>query len=857
MPQVIPAIVAFAGTTVGAFALQLGGSLLLSAVSSKLARKDVAKATMQGRTVSVRSPAASRRIVYGRARAGGTIVYIESRAGADKEDGILDLVIVLSGRPVQSIGAVYFDGEVALDAAGAAQGRYAGFATVQKQYGTETSSALSTLIAVSGGKWTAAHRMQGCAAIHVSLTTSPDVYPSGIPNISVDIEGRNDIFDPRTGTTGYSENPALCLANYMADARFGLGAGIGSGDGIESAALIAAANICDETVDKVGGGTEPRYACNGILDTQVAPKANIEGLLTAMAGTCAWQAGQWQIYAGAYRIPSLSLTADDVVGNGLQMTTRQSRASNFNAVRGTFVAPENDWQEDDFPAYVSSAYVAEDGGETVWRDIILPYTISASMAQRLAKIEVERNRRQLTVFMDGKLRCWQAAVGDTVALTYPRWGMSSKPFEVSSMALGLEGGDGGPALTSQLALRETAPGVYDWATSEAQIYAAAPRTTLPSAFDVVVPGGLSVTESLYDSGTSGGVRVRVVISWTASQSANVTQYQVETRSGDAGVWIVQGRTAGTSIELSDWPTGIWWFRVKAVSILETSSTFVELRKEIFGRSAPPVAFSGVTLQSAGGLAVLKWPLHDDLDVRIGGTVEIRHSAASAPTWLNSVSMDIVPGSTTIAVVPLRPGAYILRAKDADGNLGPESVISTNGIQALPFVPVTSLTEEPVFSGAKTDCVTIDELLQITSATLIDDWPEIDTVQDFDNVGGRLSQAIYVFAAGMDFGTIRNVRLRPHINMSSFGTLDLIDARIGNIDDWLFFDGPGGGEVDVWVEVRLTNDNPSGSPTWSGWNRIDGSEVRARGVQARAVLTSKDATFSPAISELRLSADAAA
>ena len=857
MPQVIPAIVAFAGTTVGAFALQLGGSLLLSAVSSKMARKDVAKATMQGRTVSVRSPAASRRIVYGRARAGGTIVYIESRAGADKEDGILDLVIVLAGRPVQSIGAVYFDGEMAINAAGAAQGRYAGFATVQKQYGTETSSALSTLISVSGGKWTAAHRMQGCAAIHVSLTTSPDVYPSGIPNISVDMEGRNDIFDPRTGTTGYSENPALCLANYMADARFGLGAGIGSGDGIESAALIAAANICDETVAKVGGGTEPRYACNGILDTQVAPKANIEGLLTAMAGTCAWQAGQWQIYAGAYRIPSLSLTADDVVGNGLQMTTRQSRASNFNAVRGTFVAPENDWQEDDFPAYVSSAYVAEDGGETVWRDIILPYTISASMAQRLAKIEVERNRRQLTVFMDGKLRCWQAAVGDTVALTYPRWGLSSKPFEVSSMALGLEGGDGGPALTSQLALRETAPGVYDWATSEAQIYAAAPRTTLPSAFDVVVPGGLSVTESLYDSGTSGGVRVRVVISWTASQSANVTQYQVETRSGDAGVWIVQGRTAGTSIELSDWPTGIWWFRVKAVSILETSSTFVELRKEIFGRSAPPVAFSGVTLQSAGGLAVLKWPLHDDLDVRIGGTVEIRHSAASAPTWLNSVSMDIVSGSTTIAVVPLRPGAYILRAKDADGNLGPESVISTNGIQALPFVPVTSLTEEPVFSGAKTDCVTIDELLQITSATLIDDWPEIDTVQDFDNVGGRLSQAIYVFAAGMDFGTIRNVRLRPHINMSSFGTLDLIDARIGNIDDWLFFDGPGGGEVDVWVEVRLTNDNPSGSPTWSGWNRIDGSEVRARGVQARAVLTSKDATFSPAISELRLSADAAA
>jgi hypothetical protein len=855
LAPVISAIGAFAGTTLGGIVLKIGGSLLLSAAASKLARKDVAQATMQGRTVSVRAPAASRRVIYGRARTGGTIVYAESRAGADKADGTLDLVIVLAGRPVHSIGAVYFDGEVAINAAGAPQGRYAGFASVQKQYGTEAGSAFSTLIAASGGKWTAAHRLQGCAAIHVSLTFNPDVYPSGIPNISVDIEGRNDIFDPRTGTTGYSENPALCLANYMADARFGLGAGIGSGDGIESAALIAAANICDETVAKVGGGTEPRYACNGILDTQVAPKANIEGLLTAMAGTCAWQAGQWQIYAGAYRLPALALTADDVVGTGLQMSTRISRAANFNAVRGTFVAPENDWQEDDFPAYVSAFYVAEDGGETVWRDIILPYTISASMAQRLAKIEVERNRRQLTVFMDGKLRCWQASVGDTVALTYPRLGLSSKPFEVSSMALGLDGGDGGPALTAQLALRETAPGVYDWAASEEQIYAAAPRTTLPSAFDVAAPGGLSVTESLYDSGASGGIRVRVVVTWIASPSSSAAQYQVETRFGNVGPWIVRGRTADTSMELADWQAGVWWFRVKAVSMLGVSSAYGEVRKEIFGRSSPPVALSGVTLQSAGGQAVLKWNLHEDLDVRVGGTVEIRHSAASSPTWLNSVSMGIVAGAMNLSVVSLRPGAYILRARDADGNLGPESVIRTDGIQALPFAPVLSLVEEPSFSGAKTDCVHIEGLLQINAVTPIDDWPEIDTVQDFDNVGGRLPQAVYVFAAGMDFGSVRNVRLRPHINMSSLGTLDLIDARLGNIDDWLFFDGPGGGEVDVWVEVRLTNDNPAVSPIWGEWARIDGAEVTARAVQARAVLRSEDPTFSPAISELRLIADA--
>jgi hypothetical protein len=859
VPQVIPAIVAFAGTTVGAFALQLGGSLLLSAVSSKLARKDVAKATMQGRTVSVRSPAASRRIVYGRARAGGTIVYIESRAGADKDDGILDLVIVLAGRPVRTIGAVYFDGEMALDAAGVAQGRYAGLATVQKQYGTETSSAFSALIAASsrkvGSKWTAEHRMQGCAAIHVSLTTSPDVYPSGIPNISVDIEGRNDIFDPRTGTTGYSENPALCLANYMADARFGLGAGIGSGDGIESAALIAAANICDETVAKVGGGTEPRYACNGILDTQVAPKANIEGLLTAMAGTCAWQAGQWQIYAGAYRIPSLSLTADDVVGNGLQMTTRQSRASNFNAVRGTFVAPENDWQEDDFPAYVSSAYVAEDGGETVWRDIILPYTISASMAQRLAKIEVERNRRQLTVFMDGKLRCWQAAVGDTVALTYPRWGLSSKPFEVSSMALGLEGGDGGPALTSQLALRETAPGVYDWATSEAQIYAAAPRTTLPSAFDVAAPGGLSVSESLYQTLNGSGVKARVLLSWIASLSSSVSQYQVET-SFAGGPWVIQGRTSDTTMELLDFGPGNWSFRVKAISILGVASPYSAIDREILGLSAPPVALANVTLQSAGGLAILEWALSSDLDVLVGGQIVIRHSAAAIPTWANSVSMKTVPGNTALAVMPLKPGTYLVRPVDASGEQGPVSAIATAGIQVMPFAPVTTLQEDAAFTGAKSQTILETGVLRLNGSGNVDAVANFDAIVNVDGLGGVFLSGTYDFAAGMNFGSVKRVRLRSLIDLTVLGILDNVDTRPLTVDDWLNFDGVDGGEVDCVVEYRTTQTNPSGSPVWSGWRRVDNTEDSAWGVQARALLSTNDPGFSPAISQLRLIAEEA-
>jgi transposase len=187
-------------------------------------------------------------------------------------------------------------------------------------------------------------------------------------------------------------------------------------------ALIEAANICDERVSLAGGGTggsidtEPRYSCNGVVSLSETPKTIIEAMLTAMAGRCIWQAGTWRIMAGGYRIPSLTLGPDHIREGGLQLTTRMSRAANFNAVRGQFVSPENDWQPDDFPAYSSEVYRLEDGGETVWRDLSLPFTISASMAQRLARIELERARRQMRLRLDGKLSAWAAGVGETVRL---------------------------------------------------------------------------------------------------------------------------------------------------------------------------------------------------------------------------------------------------------------------------------------------------------------------------------------------------------------------------------------------------------------------------------------------------------
>ncbi len=850
MPFIVTAVTAIAGAIsgvlaaggIGAALLRIGGTLLLSYAAQALMPKP--QATLQARTVTIREPVVPRDLVYGRTRKGGVIVFLHASGPADQ---YLDLVVVLACTRVKSIGAIYFEGEMALNAAGVAQGRWAGKVLVEKRLGAADQTAFAGLKAALPDKWSENHRLRGCAAIRLRLTYDQDAFPGGIPNITVDIEGKDDIWDPRTQSAGYSENAALCLADYMANPTWGVGARIGEPDGIDEMALIEAANICDEAVSLAGGGTEPRYTCNGVITLSEPPKTIIEGMLSAFAGRCAFSGGAWRLHAGAWRAPDLALTADHVREGGLTLATRVTMSSNFNAVRGQFVSPENDWQPDDFPAYASDVYLVEDGGEQKWRDISLPFTISAAMAQRLAKIELERARRQMTVRLSGKLSAWAATVGDVVTLSYARWGFAAKPFEVHGVSLDLTASGDGALLLPELVLRETSPLVYDWTASEEQIYAAAPRTVLPSAHDIPAPGAPQVTEEIYVTRDGGGLKVLAKVAWAAAPSGFVAAYQLQARrsgaaDGIAGEWLDYGRTEGLSLEIRDIAPGLWDFRVKAISVLGVSSPWQAAAVEILGLTAPPQGLENVTLQTAGGLAILKWSRSADPDVRVGGNIVIRHSKEATATWADSYSMDRVGGGEAIAVVPLKPGTYLLRAEDSGGRAGPEVRVSTKGAQVLAFSPLGFLQAEPGFVGAKSGLAVSGTSLTLATATA-------NGVTQVTAMEGQ-----YGFAAGLDLGAVKRVRLRSEIGVAALALNDRIDSRTMLMDSWADFDGSAGAEIDVLFEIRETDDDPAVSPNWGPWGRLDNHEIEARAVQARAFLTTKDASYTPIVSQLRLYAD---
>lgn len=844
---------AIGSTAIGQAALQIGASLALSAIADALSPRGgaggaVGQLELRSRTLSARVPVSPRELVYGATRKGGVIVFLHSTGDRSQH---LHIVVVVAAHQIQSIGTIYFDGVPAVDGSGNALGRWAGFVdTVEKALGTQTANPFPALSAQTGGLWTSAHILRGCAAISMRLTFDPDAFPTGIPAISFDIQGKNDILDPRTATRGYSTNAALCVADYMSLTTYGIGAQIGSDTGIDSLSLIAAANICDESVAIIGG-TESRYTCNGVISLSASPRTIIQSMLTAMAGQVVYRGGRWYVLAGAYRAPSVAFTPSDFDEKSFSLQSRISMRQNFNGVRGQFISPVNDWQTDDFPAYQSATYVAEDAGEERWLDISLPFTTSAAMAQRLAKIALEKNRRQMTVSFSGKLPLYRATAGDTANFNFPAWGIVDKPFDVQSVQFS---GDGADGARLQVVLRETSPLVYSWEASEEQIYGAAPRTTLPSAFDIAPPINLQIGEELYVSSNNLGVRTRALLTWGPSPSINAVEYQAEIRPVGASDWQQVAVTPGLFAQIDDIAAGAYDFRVRARSGLGVTSAFITTRRIIVGLTADPVALENVTIQTAGGLAILKWQQSPDLDVRFGGAVVIRHTTSVPATWQHSYFMDEVAGASTIAVVPLKPGTYLVRPRDSTGRFGPAALLTATGAQALAFAPINSLVADPVFSGTKTGVQIVDGDLTLVAGDNVDDWPDVDAIENIDFPGPVSTSGAYQFAAGLDFGTVSLVRIRSEIRFLVSNVLELWDSRLGNIDDWQDIDGTTGAECDVRIEIRGTNDDPNASPVWGPWARLDSSEIEVRAIQARAILSTQDPAFAPLVDRLRVFAD---
>jgi len=155
--------------------------------------------------------------------------------------------------------------------------------------------------------------------------------------------------------------------------------------------------------------------------------------------------------------------------------------------------------------------------------------------------------------------------------------------------------------------------------------------------------------------------------------------------------------------------------------------------------------------------------------------------------------------------------------------------------------------------------TVDEqrdtpALQLASQDTIGDVPLISEIDTFAALGGVQTSGTYTFASGIDLGSVQNVRLESALKALTVNQLDTIASRTALISTWESITGNDDASSDVRLFVRATDDDPSGSPTWTPWERLDVGEYEARGFQFQLRLTSSDQAFNVLVEEASVSAD---
>ena len=829
-----------------------------------------------GRQLNIKLPTQPRRTIYGEAKVGGTVVFLET----SDDNKYLHMIVAVADHEVDDLAfwsvlpTSTFFREVNLNDDGVSLLGFGADANGVTRYSTSTSRYINddneklTRFKFYDGTQTVADAdlvaetsapstmvLNGISYIYARFQYDVDAFPNGIPAVTALVKGKK-LFDPRDDTTAYSTNPALVVRDYLTSAT-GLAATAAE---IDDTSIIAAANICDEsiTLDIVKYpffATENRFTCNGIIDADKPPATVLPRLLTSMVGHCSYSDGKWLVLAGAYRTPTITLDEDDLRG-AIQVQTRASRRDSFNSVKGIYVAPDENYQPTDYPEITNATYVTEDAGEKVTTELDLPFTDSTTMAQRIAKIHLEQGRQQLMINYPAKLTAFKLQVGDTVMITNERFGFSSKVFQVVEWTLAISG----EQLGVDLVLRETASGVYTWSSNEQVAVDPAPNTTLPSAYDIGGVG-VSIAEELRIINQKAVAVIEVTVTGGGTFQ---DKYEVQFKKSTESTFKSLGRGSSNIFEIIDVEDNVTYnIRARAISNLGVKSEFTEISHQAVGKTAPPADVSGLRINVVGAEAHLSWDAVADLDL---SHYQVRYSTdTTSPSFQNAVTL--IPKITaTSTTVPARTGTYFVRAVDTSGNTSQNATNVGTDIQSIAGLNVVATsTQHPTFAGVKTDCVVDDDsqgvpVLKLATSILFDAATGNfdDAAGLFDSGGGRVdNEGAYDFDSYVDLGSKYTSRVTAALDVIRIDYVNLFDDAEGNFDARAgLFDGDPAAYDDTNVDlfVATTNDDPAGTPTWSAFKEFVVGDYTARALKFKAVLSTTDEQATPAIKELSVTVD---
>jgi len=834
-------------------------TLTTIAVTKALMPPDKTQQQDQGYLVTQRGSTLPHQILYGKTRVAGGIVF---QAVTDNNK-YLHTVLAFTGHEIEEFETIYFNDEI-LTLSGnsvTSPSKYVGKVKIVKKLGTTTQTSV-TASDLGGSislpeKWTSDAKLLGVSYLYVTLEFDPDVFPTGFPEITAIIKGKK-VYDPRTSTTAWSDNPALIMRDYITSGKEGTNTSIytyGVGEDLENVddtLVSTAANVCDYlNYPTLSGGT--RYTCNGAFTTNSVPHDVLQNLSTSMGGLLWYSQGKWRMKPAYFTNSVLDLNEDDL-RSAISVRTRHSRRDNFNVVRGTFRGPESDYQPSDYPQVPvlnSTTYnelLEADGGQESVVDISLPFTDNTTEARRLSRIALERNRQQLTIEATFGLRALKVQVGDTVRLSSTRFGFTNKEFEVSSWGFSfVPNGDLGISMT----LREISSSVFD-EVDDGAIYER-DNTTLVTAFDV--PSISLSTSQDYRVINEHVVNVLVIdVNSTSPERIDYVEVQYKKATDTNYKSLGTGELGSFEIIDIDVPNigeaGIIYdIRARAVNAIGIRSNFADNAIQVTAEydSTGPDAPVGFTKQLSGSSFFLKWNASTALDLSY---YKIYHSSSTIATFTDGskqVMIEKVARPATSVAFPAITGTVFIEPYDKVGNGGSPASLTITSAELPPLGNTLTDTESPSFSGTKTN-------VAIETSTNPDELR-------LSNYTTAPSTGTYEFTGYLEPSpaAVRTVRVSHNLasirhNEDAVSGETNWDDIPGNWNTWpdnwdtWTNENANYGDTNVLIFVAATSDDPSGTPTWGDWVPASG-DIVGRAFKFKAELESNTDNVTPTISVL--------
>ncbi len=361
---IFKAVLKFTGDAIAANAAALAltsktaaivAALSVNAVLTRVKLKNLAKGDDVDlkRDVVIRSATEAKKIVYGKALVGGVLAY-SNVAGNDNAN--LFMVIAHAGHECSDITEMWLDdtqvvaADIPWGGSPVTGGDYfidgVGKVAFTKYLGTSTQIADSTLVSTFPD-WTNDHRGRGICYTVAQLVldeASQKVFESGAPGkVRALITGKK-VYNPDldTGDDGddmitngfssttfkvWSDNPVLCLIDYLLDPNLGFGIDPSK---IDWTTVSDEAAYCEGQVFDGDGNKMARFTCNGVLSTFDDHKTNINRLLSSCNGSIYYKNGKWGIRVGRYGTGPLLINDGTFSSIGAW--------TNGDAARGTVVA---------------------------------------------------------------------------------------------------------------------------------------------------------------------------------------------------------------------------------------------------------------------------------------------------------------------------------------------------------------------------------------------------------------------------------------------------------------------------------------------------------------------------------------